>query len=181
MRRAARRALGSVFLVAAAAVLALEVIVLAHIIGRFGPVGWLVAAIVLCVWTMFVSPFLMTGVQLLWGDRPRPGAIHLGFVPRPVLARAPASAPTAWPPAERAAPPALRPRATWTSMPSTMAQTWPTWPADADGVTAPPARRSAPVPSPPVSTPYGLRFVPMAAVVSMAVVVTGLYLVLAPQ
>lgn len=67
MRRlndALRQSLGIVVVVAGILVVGGGAVAMGPVIARFGPIGWLVFALLMGGWLMFCVPFLMAGLEL---------------------------------------------------------------------------------------------------------------------
>lgn len=61
---ALRQSVGVLVIVLGAAAVATGAVVMGPVIARFGPIGWLVCAILMGAWLMFCVPFLMAGFEL---------------------------------------------------------------------------------------------------------------------
>lgn len=67
MRRlndAVRQSLGIVVVILGIAVVGAGAVAVGPVIARFGPIGWLVFALLMGGWLMFCVPFLMAGLEL---------------------------------------------------------------------------------------------------------------------
>lgn len=168
---------------AAAATILAEVVALHHAFARAGFVGWFVLALVAALSGMAVCSMLAAFTALLQGDH----RMTAGQLPSDSLR-------SSLPPAStlRQAP-AMRPGGQ--ELPARIADTtpaaaWPTWPSEDE------LRRSRVVKTDrrtPASeaqasgmrrymwTPYGLRWLPLAAVIGLATLVTVLYGILSSQ